>query len=134
MVSSSKRRVMFDDLLVNKKFSSVTEKLKKKPADAGTVQHPQQHPQTQTEHGNEIEIEIEANPQRHPQRFAPRHQQQHGRPDINVLRRLFEQHVEHVERDPVITRNIQIYYGIVSGHLQDALDDVLAYAKARKHD
>lgn len=56
------------------------------------------------------------------------------RPSGTAIQRLFQDHLEHIEKDPLIIRNIQVYYGILSGHLQDALDDVLAYVKARKHD
>lgn len=53
---------------------------------------------------------------------------------VDVLRQLLEEHVRYVQRDPLIMRHLQAYYSILSGHLQDSLDDACAYIKARKTD
>lgn len=55
-------------------------------------------------------------------------------PCCDAIKKLFQDHIEMVEKDPLVTRNICVYYSILSGHLQDSLDDFLAYAKARKQE
>jgi len=57
-----------------------------------------------------------------------------GKRTADVIRRLFQEHADSVERDPLIMRHLQAYYSVLSGHLQDSLDDITAYIKARKND
>lgn len=55
-------------------------------------------------------------------------------PCCDAIKKLFQDHIEVIEKDPLVTRNICVYYSILSGHLQDSLDDFLAYVKARKQE
>lgn len=111
---------MFNELLVNKKKSS-----SKRDTDGGIIRH-HLH--------NNVPIATPST------RFGPTRDRQQEEPGTDIrsscvaVRKLFQDHTELIEKDPLITRNICVYYSILSGHLQDSLDDFLAYVKARKHE
>lgn len=53
---------------------------------------------------------------------------------LDAFRKLLEDHLRVICRDPLIVRNAPAYYGILADRLHDSLDDVAALVKARKNE
>jgi len=124
--------VMFNELVFNKKYTN-----RNLPNTSVQQKRP---PDSEEEHGTEV---VSPYVSRRTSSVEPStikndknksYSSLRSSASVVVIQKLFQDHVESIANDPLIMRNIPVYYSILSGHLQDSLDDVVAHAKARKQE